>query len=167
MLPVAARVQAGSEANLLVLEVDLDGHVLSDSLGAYQEGAHILLPLGELSRLLTLAINVHPVQGRASGFVIREDHEFSLDVNASSAHVNGHETNFEPRLASVIGDDIYVSSQLLSRWLPLDLKVDLSRLQLRVKPRERLPLQERLDREDYGAHLHSLSGECATSATRS
>jgi hypothetical protein len=158
-LPVTARVQAGSEANLLVLEVDLDGHVLSDSLGAYQEGAHILLPLGELSRLLTLAINVHPVQGRASGFVIHEDHEFSLDVGTSTATVNGHETSFEPSLASVIGDDIYVSSQLLSRWLPLDLKVDLSRLQLRVKPRERLPLQERLEREDYGARLHGVAGE--------
>ncbi len=159
LLPVAARVQGGSEANLLVLEVTLDGHVLSDSLGAYQEGAHILLPLGELSRLLTLAITVRPAQGTASGFVIREGREFSLDVKSATATLGGRQKSFEPRLATVIGDDVYVSSQLLSRWLPLDLKVDLSRLQLRVKPRVRLPLQERLDREDYGAHLHSLGGE--------
>ena len=42
---------------------DLDGHVLSDSLVAYQDGGHVLLPLGELSRLLTLAITVRPAAG--------------------------------------------------------------------------------------------------------
>jgi hypothetical protein len=158
LLPVAARVQ-GTEASLLVLEVELDGHVLSDNFAAYQEGSHILLPLGELSRLLTLAISVHPAQGKAGGFVIREGKEFALDVNESTATVGGRVKSFEPRLAVVIGDDIYVSSQLLSHWLPLDLGVDLSRLQLHVKPRERLPLQERLEREDNGSRLRGPGGK--------
>jgi hypothetical protein len=153
LLPVAARMQGGAEANLLVLEVQLDGHVLSDNFAAYQEGSHILLPLGELSRLLTLAITVRAAEGTASGFVIREGHDFSLNINESTATVGGRSMSFEPRLATVIGDDIYVSSQLLSRWLPLGLAVDLSRLQLRVEPRERLPLQERLEREDSGSRL--------------
>ncbi len=48
-----------SDANLLVLEVQLDGHVLSDSFTAYQDDGQVLLPLGELARLLTLAITVH------------------------------------------------------------------------------------------------------------
>nr|MDQ2736174.1 hypothetical protein [Pseudomonadota bacterium] len=159
LLPVAARMQGGAEASLLVLEVRLDGHVLSDSFGAYQEGGHVLLPLGELSRLLTLAITVRPAEGKASGFVIHEDHEFSLDVNASVATIGGRSKSFEPRLATVIGDDIYVSSQLLAHWLPLDLGVDLSRLQLEVKPRERLPLQERLEREESGARLRASGSE--------
>ena len=73
-----ARVQRGSDANLLVLEIRLDGHVLSDSFTAYQDGGQVLLPLGELSRLLTLAITVQPTQGTASGFVIREDRTFEL-----------------------------------------------------------------------------------------
>ena len=46
--PAAAHAQRGAEANVLVLEVRLDGHVLSDSLVAYQDGAQVLLPLGEL-----------------------------------------------------------------------------------------------------------------------
>ena len=158
-LPVAARVQGGVEASLLVLEVRLDGHLLSDSFGAYQEGGEVLLPLGELSRLLTLGITVRPDRGSASGFVIREDRDFSLDVESAVVSIGGHQKNFEPRHAAVIGDDIYVSSRMLSRWLPVDLEIDLSKLQLRIKPRERLPLQERLDRQDAGSRLRGADAE--------
>ena len=58
-----------AEAQVLVLEVQLDRHILSDSLTAYQEGHQILLPLGELARLLTLAIAVQPELGSASGYI--------------------------------------------------------------------------------------------------
>jgi hypothetical protein len=155
----AAHVQRGAEASVLVLEVQLDGHVLSDSFMAYQDGAQVLLPLGELSRLLTLAIAVQPAQGTASGFVIREDRTFDLSVADALASVRGRQKHFEPRLAAVIGDDIYVSSKLLGHWLPIDFEIDLARLQLRVKPRERLPLQERLEREDSGARLRAGTGQ--------
>ena len=49
-------------------------------------------------------------------------------------------------------------SSLLSRWLPLDLEVNLSSLTLRVKPRERLPLQERLERERLAALIGARTG---------
>ena len=150
-----ARIQRGSDANLLVLEIRLDGHVLSDSFTAYQDGGQVLLPLGELSRLLTLAITVQPAEGTASGFVIREDRTFELNVADAVAGVRGRQKSFEPRLAAVIGDDIYVASRLLEHWLPVSLDIDLGRLQLNVRPRERLPLQERLEREDNAARLRS------------
>ena len=160
--PIApARVQRGAEANLLVLEVRLEGHVLSDSFVAYQDGSAVLLPLGELSRLLTLGITVDAQKGTASGFVIREDRTFAIHVGDSLVSVNGREKSFEPRLATVIGDEIYVSSRLLAHWLPIDLPFDLGRLQLEVKPRERLPLQERLAREDAGSRLRAAADDRA------
>src|SRR4051794_19468270 len=126
------RVQRGAEANLLVLEVRLEGHVLSDSFVAYQDDGHILLPLGELSRLLTLAITVQPERGAASGFVVREERTFGLRAADGVVSLEGHDKGFDPRLAQVIGDDVYVSSRLLARWLPVDLEIDLGRLQLIV-----------------------------------
>jgi len=138
------------EANALLLEVRLDGHVLSDGLTAYRDGNQILLPLGELARLLTLAISVDLEAGVASGFVVREDSGFALNAVQSTATVGGKTRRFEPRRAVLMDDDIYVSHQLLSRWLPVDLVLDLPTLQLRVKPRVRLPLQERLGREALG-----------------
>ncbi len=152
----AARSTREAEANLLVMELVLDGQVLSDSFSAYQDGPQILLPLGEMARLLTLAIAVHADQGSAAGSVLSEIRPFALNLDESKVTLSGRELSFEPRLAQVIGDDIYVSSQLLSHWLPLDLKVSLQALQVKVLPREKLPLQARLERERLAAALSGL-----------
>ncbi|RZL30306.1 MAG: hypothetical protein EOP35_24045, partial [Rubrivivax sp.] len=143
------------ETNLLVLEVTLDGQVLSDSFSAYQDGALTLLPLGELSRLLTLAIQVRPDRGSADGQLPRE-RGFALNLSESLVSLAGREQHFEQRLAGVVGDDIYVARQLLTRWLPLDLQVDLATLKLKVVPREKLPLQEKLERERLAALIAGL-----------
>ena len=143
------------ETNLLVLEVVLDGQIVSDSFSAYQDGTQTLLPLGELSRLLMLALQVRPDRGSADGQLPHE-RAFALNLAESLVSVGGREQRFEPRLASVVGDDIYVSKQLLTRWLPLDLQVDLATLKLKVVPREKLPLQERLERERLAAALAGL-----------
>lgn len=152
----ALRKPSEMEASLLVLEVLLDGQVLSDSFSAYQDERQVLLPLGELSRLLTMAIKVQPEQGNATGMVLREDRPFALNLAESLVSVAGREQVFEPRMAVVIGEDIYVSTQLLSRWLPLDLRMDLQTLQLHIKPREKLPLQERMERERQAARLAGI-----------
>ena len=57
-LPMAAPATAteASELNLLLLEVRLDDSLLADSLTAYEVGNDILLPLGEMARLLTIGI---------------------------------------------------------------------------------------------------------------
>ncbi|MDB5868999.1 MAG: hypothetical protein JWP96_1331 [Polaromonas sp.] len=154
----SARLGAGLsnrdiEAHLLVLDVRLDSFILSDGLSAYQDGARILLPLGELARLLTLAITVQPEAGSASGYVLREDRTFGLNVAQSLASLAGQEERFEAQAARFIGDDLYVSSELLSRWLPIDFEITLSAMQLQVKPREKLPLQERLERERAARRL--------------
>lgn len=152
--PTAARRL--DDSNLLVLEVQLDGMTLSDSLSAYQDGSQTLLPLGELARLLTLAIQVQPEHGSANG-TLPGDKAFALDLAEAQARVGGREQGFEPRLAGVVGDDIYVSRRLLSHWLPVDLQLNLSALQLKVVPREKLPLQARLERERLAAALAGLS----------
>lgn len=143
------------ENNLLVLELVLDGQVISDSFSAYQDGSQTLLPLGELARLLTLAIQVQPERGSAEGRLPR-DRAFALNLPEALASIGGREQNFEPRLAGVVGDDIYVSRQLLTRWLPLDLQLDLATLKLKVVPHEKLPLQERMERERLAAALAGM-----------
>lgn len=147
------------EAHLLILDVRIDGFILSDGLTAYQDGARILLPLGELARLLTLAITVQPEAGSASGYVLREERTFGLNVAQSLVSLAGQAETFEAQGARVIGDDIYVSSELLSRWLPIDFEITLSAMQLQVKPREKLPLQERLERVQTAKRLGNAHSE--------
>ncbi|MDB5929311.1 MAG: hypothetical protein JWR60_1018, partial [Polaromonas sp.] len=69
------------EASMLILDVRLDGFILSDGLTAYQDGPRVLLPLGELARLLTLAITVQPDTGSASGYVLNEERTFGLNLD--------------------------------------------------------------------------------------
>jgi hypothetical protein len=149
----AAPKKVEAESELTVLELKLDDRVLSDSLTGYVDGRQILLPLGELARLLTLAITVNAERGSAEGYVLREERGFALNVEASVAKVGGREQVFESRLARVIGDDIYVASRLLSHWLPLDFDINMSTLQVRAMPRQKLPLQERIARETAAARL--------------
>lgn len=136
--------------NLLLLEVRLDKHLLSDSLTAYQFGNDVFLPLGELSKLLTIAIRTQPVEGRASGYVLDEQRGFSLDVIGRSVTLNDKHEVLDRTQVKLQADDIYVASRLLSRWLPADLAVDMSSLTLTVRPREQLPLQAGLERQDRG-----------------
>lgn len=139
------------DSHIVVLEAVLDGHLLSDSLTAYQDGDRFLLPLGELARLLTLAITVNAQEGSASGFLVKEDQLFGLHVGRAFVNVQGRENHFDASLVQVIGDDIYVAQKALKQWLMIDFDVDLPTLQLRIKPRIRLPMQSRLLREKQGA----------------
>ena len=145
----AAPAQA-SEANMVLLEVRLDNMVLSDAVTAYEFGRDVYLPLGELARLLTLAIRVEPGAGRASGYILSEQRNFSLDVQGLTVEIAGRREAIEPAQLRRDGDEIYVASRLLSRWLPVDLDVDLPSLALKAHPREQLPLQARLQRRERG-----------------
>lgn len=145
----------GADADMLLLEVRLDRHVLSDGMTAYQAPGQVFLPLGEFARLLTLAIRTQPEQGTASGFVLQEERIFYLDAVKAIVTLGDRKEAIDPALIKVYPDDIYVASQLLARWLPVDLQVDFAGLALEVRPREPLPLQRRLERERGGSQAKS------------
>lgn len=146
------------EADVLLLEVLVEQHRLTDAIAAFQSREHILLPLGELAGLLTLAITTQPAAGTASGFILAEERSFSLDVGGSTVVIGGVSKPFDPAQVRTEADDIYVSSVLLSRWFPIEIDVDLSRLSVIVRPRERLPLQFRLDRQSVGGAAGPIVG---------
>lgn len=145
--PAAAVHRAASAGNMLLLDIRLDQHVLSDSLTAYQLGQRVYLPLGELSHMLTIAIRSRPAEGAARGFVRGEERGFALDMANSAVTIGEQCARYEPELVFVRGNDIYVDSKLLAGWLRVDFDVSLSNLSVAVRPREPLPLQLRLNRE--------------------
>ncbi len=148
--PVLSAQQPAGEPELLILEVRLDQAVLSGAIPAYEVGEHTLLPLGELTRLLTIAIQTQPGEGVASGFILSEDRGFSLNLDNASVTLAGNTETFDPALVLAEPDDIYVAVSLLEHWLPLALEIDRASLSLRVHALEALPLQARLAREGLG-----------------
>lgn len=149
---------AQADADVLLLEVLVEQHRVADAIPALQTREHILLPLAELARLLTLAITTDPLTGTASGFILAQERSFSLDADEATVVIGVDKASFDPAQVRVEADDIYVSSVLLERWLPINLDVDLSRLSVAVRPRERLPLQFRLDRQEAGASAGAPTG---------
>lgn len=149
----AAPALAGAGTlNVLVFEVRLDKLPLTDSLTAYETRDDILLPLGELTRLLSLGITVDPLTRIASGFILSEDRTFRLDP-AGTMSLKGGTSSFDPAELRWIDDDLYVPSKRLQAWLPLDFRASLNTLVLDVLPREKLPIQARLEREAAAKRL--------------
>ena len=130
----------------LLLEVRVGPHLLSDGVGAWQGSGDIFLPLGELSKLLTIAIRTNPAEGQASGYILDEQRSFHLDLAKKTVLRGELRESFDPLQVRQLPDDIYVSTRLLAAWLPVDFALDMATLSLVVTPRERLPLQARLDR---------------------
>jgi hypothetical protein len=146
LLALAAPACAADSPDLL-LEVRLDQHLLSDGVQAYQRGDDVLLPLGELARVLTLAIRTSAAEGTASGYILDQQRGFRLDLGERSVVLGERRAAVAPALARREGDEIYVASRLLAAWLPVDLEIDMASLTLKVRPREKLPLQSRLERQ--------------------
>ncbi|MES2016897.1 MAG: hypothetical protein V4484_10405 [Pseudomonadota bacterium] len=130
----------------LLLEVRLDQQVLAEAIGAYQQGDDVLLPLGEVARLLTIAIRTDAAAGQASGYILDEQRGFRLDLREHSVLRGERRTSVDPALVRREADDIYVASTLLAEWLPASFALDLASLTLTVTPREQLPVQARLAR---------------------
>ncbi len=160
LVPVVARINADAswDANLLILDFKLDGFSLSDSLNAYQDGDTVFLPLGEIARLLSLAIKTQAGEGLASGYIVREERTFELHVRSGLAVIAGEKSSFDSARVRVTAEDIYVPLPLLSQWFPVDFDLNFSFLQLHAKPRETLPLQARMERERMMESLRARGG---------
>ena len=77
------------EEELLLLQVVLGRDILTPTLPAFPTPGGIVVPLGEMARLLSLAIEADVVRGTAEGFVISEDRGFRLDARAGTVTVAG------------------------------------------------------------------------------
>jgi len=146
----------------LLLEVRLGEHLLSDGMAAYQRGDDVLLPLGEMARLLTIAIRTWPTEGRAGGYILDEQRHFSLDFARREVALAQRSEALDPDRAKITPDDIYIATRVLEAWLPLKFEIDMASLTLRVHALERLPLQQRLERR--GRRPAGGPGAAATDA---
>ncbi len=144
--------------DLLVLEVRLERQSSGHGFLSYRYGDHVMLPLGELASILELAIMVDVVDGLADGWIIDESRIFRLDLLNQTVTL-GDET-FDLPANSVGNDDgdIYLRSDLVQQWLPIDLDIKLARMNVTVTPREVLPYQDRRRREEQRAMWLSAHG---------
>jgi len=146
------------EEEVFLFALRLDQASLSSTFPGFAARDGFLVPLGELCRLLDLAIQTDPNRGRADGFFIEEKRRFSLDVLAGTVTIEGRSQAFDRSKVELHSDDIYVDTRLIAAWLPLDLQVASRTATITVAPRVSLPLQERWQRERVIGRLRSAEG---------
>ncbi len=139
--------------DFVILELQLGGRQLGEDLvGSLRDGG-VLLPLGELLRAFELPITVDPGTGTAQGWFVAENRRFALDLKRQEVLIEGRPAVFEDGWIEARDDDLYVDHRLFSRWFPIDLELDLTRLRLLAETREALPLEARLERRRRQARL--------------
>jgi hypothetical protein len=142
--------QTPSEEDMVLLVPYLNGTALGDGIEAYRVGSLVLVPLGELCRLLAFGITVNPNRSAASGFFINPKRTFALDLEHGTLDCAGRKlplgaTARMPR-------DLYVDAQSLGVWFPLTVETLLKDSALVLKASEKLPIQEQWERDSkYGA----------------
>lgn len=159
--PDAPPTEDGDAGNELVLEMRLGNLILSDGIIAYQKGARLLVPLGQVAAALDFAITADPASGIAEGWFLAENRKFRLDAARREASAAGRTSRLPPDAVEVGADDIYVDAALLADWFPISAKVSLSELVLEVSAKEPLPVQERLKREGRRSRLGTNAEEPA------
>ncbi len=136
------------DEDLRILEIRVEKYRLDDVLPTYQRKDSLLVPLGLLSEILDLAISVDIGDGVAQGFVFTEDKTFYLDTSRNEATVSGISYPYNKPQVSVLDDDIYVDSSLLSKWLGITIDTNLLASTVTIKSKDKFPFILRLEREE-------------------
>lgn len=137
---------APDSQTLLLLLVQLDDLTLTDGMAAYGSPEDPLLPVGEISRLLELDIDVSPSTGRVTGSLGEARRAMIIDLATNTARIGPVQVPLAPGDVLVDAVDIYVRASVLAKLLPLTFSVDARALQMKLTATELLPIQGRLQR---------------------
>jgi hypothetical protein len=158
-LVVAADPQPFTADDLLWMEVKAGDIEVADTLNVYASRSGVFVPLGELSRVLDLAVGVFPAQRRAEGWVLSPDKKLVVDLAAGEATLDGRKIAIGAGQAAIYDNDLYVRTDLLEQLLPLKLKADASAQVLTLTPTQPLPFQQRAERAQRQSQLGAGGGD--------
>ena len=139
----------------LILQLDTAGGQVSETITAYGTRAGTYLPLGELARLLDLAIVVSDGGRYAAGWVLDEKKQVSINLREGTMRVAGREIALAPRDAAAFDGELYLKAERFSDLMPLSMKVDLRAQSVTVKTDVPFPFEQRATREAAREHLES------------
>lgn len=155
-LVVSAQAATLNEDDLLLLDFVMERQRLASSVTGYAVGDTTVVSLAEAGAALEFPIVVDPAAGTASGSFIRPERSFSLDMNGGYVEIEGKRLPFSRDEVILHDESVFVSLEALSRWFPVDFRLDASALSVEVVPREPLPIQERQARRSRVQQISSV-----------
>ncbi|MBA3678443.1 MAG: hypothetical protein H0W74_13755 [Sphingosinicella sp.] len=153
----AGRAQLREE-DFLLFAVQLDGGTLTEGLSAYGATQDPLLPVGELSRLLDLNIDVSPSQGTIAGTIGESARSVTVDLALGLVRAGGKNLPLAPQDTAVTPTDIFIRASVLEKILPVKIIVDTETLEIKLVATEKLPVQSRIERQGRKGGVNSDTG---------
>ncbi|MDX5152247.1 MAG: hypothetical protein R3188_07205, partial [Acidiferrobacterales bacterium] len=140
-----------------ILGIRVHNYMLDDVIEGYAIDNSTYIPLGALAQVTDMAIKVDPANGVAQGFIFKEDRRFFLDIARHEVTISGKLISVDPQKIRIYPDDIYVESDTLSKWMPFTIDVDLYASLVTIKSEEKLPFEQRIEREKIFKQISTRS----------
>ena len=156
LIAIGVHPAFGGNEQELIYALHLDDLVLSESITVFEREGELFLPVGELASLLNLAISYRG-EGKAAGYIMDESRTFEVDAAAGTLILRGVKSKFDTRLAIIQKDDLFIAASALSKWLPVHITSDKAQQIITVEAREKLPLQQLLERKARFQNLKKAS----------
>ncbi|PLK23296.1 hypothetical protein C0V72_10565 [Porphyrobacter sp. TH134] len=137
----------------LILQLKIKGIEATDTVVAYGTRDAVYLPLGEIARVLDLAIRVSDDGNYASGWFLDETRTLTINLREQVLTTKGGERPLLPREAQAFDGELFLRSEVFGEIFPLDLQPNLRAQALYLATREPFPFEERMRREAERAQL--------------
>lgn len=131
----------------LILQIQTRQGEISDTVTAYGTRAGVYLPLGEVARLLDLALVVSDEGQYAAGWVLDEKDAVAVNLREGTLSHGDKEVHIGPRDAAALDGELYLRADRFADLMPVTLKVDLRAQTITVTSLQPLPFEQRAARE--------------------
>lgn len=137
----------------LILQLRVEGIDASDTIIAYGTRSGIYLPVGELARILDLAIKVSDDGNYANGWFLSEDRTVTIDLRQRMLTTKGGVRPLMFAEGRAFDGEMFVLSNVLAEFLPLALEPNLRTQSVLLTTAEPFPFEERMRRDAERAKL--------------
>lgn len=131
----------------LILEVRVKGINASDTIIAYGTPDGVFLPLGNMARILDLALTVSDDGNYAHGWLLDESRTLSIDLREGVIEFDGKRLPLDRSLVAPFEGEIYLKAEEFARYLPLEIKADLRAMAIMIETLQPFPFEERARRD--------------------
>lgn len=153
--PVRAGEPAFTYEDELILQFQVAGISVNDTIIAYGNRDGVYLPLGELGRILDLAIRVSDDGHYASGWFLSEDRTLTIDLRNGTLTTAAGTRPILPGYAVAFDGEMFLRAEAFGDLLPLTVATDLRAQRIVVTTLEPFPFEERMRRENARARLNA------------
>ncbi|RJY09142.1 hypothetical protein D6201_07010 [Aurantiacibacter aquimixticola] len=130
----------------LILQLRVVGTSATETIIAYGARDGTYLPVGELSRLLDLPIQISDDGNYASGWYLSEDRTVFINLREGTIELQGRTIQLDQSAGQAFDGETFLRADLFAEIFPLEVETDLRSQAIILTTLEPFPFEERMRR---------------------